>query len=326
MLSENKNALYMFRLYGIPEWNEKCAILSKDERLRILKDLRNGIFTPLVALVKLPFPKFASTYFRRYPKAAIYLNDPAFGHKLYILSNANKTTFKNMVQEKVVKVDKRSDLFSDIEESFFLPFDSFIKKISQSKMQYSRFLYITQYIDLETARRIGTSKAQIFEADEENGYQLFEKLALLNTASRLIMVKYLGLYGHTAGSISNVSRELGISEDYIRKIIKILIEYLALPLGEFKVKIGYVDKDYGPKDYKEYTNKAFKNIDLRAEAAFIFKYCLSDKERSVLNSKSPQATIIYIASKYIFKSPIKTSEYLVLDREIVNRSLNIQGL
>ena len=49
-----------------------CKIEGKTFSVEI-KDLKEGIHSSLIDMVKLPFPKFVETYFAQYPKAKKYL-------------------------------------------------------------------------------------------------------------------------------------------------------------------------------------------------------------------------------------------------------------
>lgn len=322
----SKNNVYMYRLFGISEWEEKCAILERDEKLRILKALKEGKYTPLVALAKLPFPKFASIYFRRYPGAKDYIKDSDFGYKLYILSDSNKRYFKSMADDSFNRNTKNTEIKTQIQDNLRMSLEELAKKVSNNQKQFSRFIYITRYIDLTEAKRLGISRTPIFEADGVDGYELLNKLSCLNATTKIVMVKFLGLYGNTPHSIGDISTELHLPKVNVSKMVKLLLPSMALSLGEFKNKIGLIERDYEKDEYKEYKNKAFRDLDLRLQVAFVYNFVLNNLERSALGGYNPKTVYLYLISKYIIKDPDKLSEYLVVDKKQVDRCMNLQGL
>lgn len=325
-MMRGKNNVYMYRLFGISEWEEKCAILERYEKLCILKDLKEGKDTPLVALAKLPFPKFASIYFRKYPDATEYIKDPAFGYKLFILSNANKRRFKNIVEGFPSQHAKNTELKELIQDHLRMSLEELAKKVSNNQKQFRSFIYITRYIDLEEAKNLGLSKASIFEADGVDGYELFSKLSCLNTTTRIVMVKFLGLYGNSPHLINDIAEGLHLPKETVSRIIKMLLPCMSLTLGEFKNKLGFVEKDYEQNEYMEYRNKEFRDLDLRLQVAFVYNFVLSNLERSALGGYNPKTIYLYLISKYIIKDSSKVSEYLVIDKNIVDRCMNLRGL
>lgn len=83
---------------GISEWDKKQAMLEANEVYTIIEDLKAGVDSDLVALAKLPFPHFAREYLKDYPASAPYFADPAFGYKLYFLSERELSVFTWLIK------------------------------------------------------------------------------------------------------------------------------------------------------------------------------------------------------------------------------------
>lgn len=319
---------YMYEYYGIAEWREKCIIMSEQEINSVKKALNAGIETPLTALVRLPFPKFALEYYKNCESAKKYFEDPAFGYKLYFLGDKALETFafymrnSHMKKEELKKIMVPRYLTKEAELIFPYNLDDvvFSGLSAEGKIFLIReikFIYLSQYIDLEEAKKLGLKKARQFEIDvangsNSNGYEFETKLSSLNMTARYLMIHILGLYGFKRQSVKEIALDLGISYYLLNRMFKELFPCFFLTLGEFKNRLGVIDKPYNLGEYIEYGNRNYKKYDLEVEINRIHSQ-LSEYEKIVLSSHSNSEVRAYIVYKYIFKDAKKTLEYLVAD-------------
>lgn len=316
---------YMYSYYGIAEWREKCIVLSEQEIKSVKKALSAGIDSPLTTIVRLPFPKFAEEYYKNCKKAKKYFEDPAFGYKLYLLSDKVLETFAFYMRSNDIK-DEDLKLLRYLKKEITFIFSNNLNDVIFAELSAKgkfflvreiKFIYLSQYIDLEEAKKLGLKKAKQFEIDVangscSNGYELGAKLGYLNPTARYLMTHTLGLYGFKRQSVKEVAKELGISYGFLIRMFNELFSSFFLTLGEFKNKLGVIDKDYLSGEYIEYGHRNYKKYDLDVEIYRIFTQ-LSDFEKIILSSYSNSEIKAYIAYKYIFKDTKKTLEYLVAD-------------
>lgn len=342
MNEEEKNIQReMYTKYGIAEWFEKCLVLNDIERESIKSNLENGLNTALVALAKLPYPLFVRAYLSRFPAAEHYLSDPAFGYKLFLMSEPSTKilceTIRNpdITGAELEKKYKRKS-FDRMEVSEFMntPLDMLPKILSPDsnfKPIWLKYLYLTQYIDYEEAKKLGISFASVLERDrasgaQYDGYELEDKLKLLNPASRLIICKLLGLFGHTRMTIRDIVKEYGLADYKVRTLFNELFPSLLLTIGDFKNKVGYIEREYEPGEAKEYSNRKFRALDLDIQVKFIVNNVLSDSERLVLESMSNSEVAFYVAYKYLYHDKKKTMDSLVMDISDIDIDNSFGGL
>lgn len=313
----------MYRNYDVAEWNEKKAILTTIEAQTVLADLKEGKNTPLVELIKLPFPRFAEEYFRPYfdqmGKYKTFYLDPAFGFKLYFLSESHLRIFATIIREpnltnrqiaNVLKTPKNvSHRISGIQQIVDTPLDRIPKIVSSFKERtvfQKRFLYLTQYIDMETAKRLNLPISAIFEADgATKGYDLEGKLNILNQAMRLIVTLYLGLYGEESMSAYQIRREI-FNNEFDNRIynaaIQFILENFDKPLGQFAATIGYMESIDPLTGIKEYSSKTYREIDIKMQTMFVFEH-LSQIDKMTLRTYSNKERLLYLTSQYMFRTP-----------------------
>lgn len=65
MTPEEKKSIEMYRFHDILEWTEKSQVLSSQELEEVERYLREGKMSPLLEILKLPFPMFAYEYFKK---------------------------------------------------------------------------------------------------------------------------------------------------------------------------------------------------------------------------------------------------------------------
>lgn len=298
----------LYREHDISEWQEKCLILSKVEQSQVLKDLKEGITSNLVELVKLPFPKFVETYFKQFPGSDFYLSDPTFGYRLYIMKehyirylgevikNPNET-ISNIAERTKISIDKR-----ELNEMLTTPYENLprIRVNREATTEIERkYLYISQYIDALEAERMGLTGFTYFTQGTYRGFDLEGKLSSLNEAARIIICRYLGLYGYNRTSIREISNAYGIPTSRITTILNYLFDALYQPTESLRSKIGYVPKDYGIDEFREYNRRDYKEQDLAVQVRYILVNKLSESEKTVLETRSNKEQTAYVIAKYI---------------------------
>lgn len=311
----------MYRNYDIAEWNEKKAILTIEEAQTVLADLKEGINTPLIELVKKPFPQFAKEYFRPYfdqmGKYKTFYLDPAFGFKLYFLSESHLRIFAtilrvpNLTNKQIANILKTaknvSHRIEEIQQITDTPLDKIPKFVSSFKERTNfqkKFLYLTQYIDLETSKRLNLPISAIFEADgATKGYDLEGKLNTLNPAMRLIVTLYLGLYGEESMPAYRIGQDLFNNCDHTyNATIQFILENFDKPLGQFASTIGYTGSIDPLTGIKEYSSKKYREMDIKLQTMFVFEH-LSQIEKIILGAYSNKDRLLYLTSQYMFRTP-----------------------
>lgn len=324
-LTKEEFDILMFYNFGIAEWHEKSLILTEEEIIEILNCLKNSTSSPLVELVKHPFPKFIRKYFSSFPGAERFLKDPEFDYKVYLMTDTDITYLAKLIKsapKERVAIDKvRKSSFSDL----YSILRSSLADISKDPdtrdrgyIKFIKFLYLTQYIDFQEAKRLNLKIASQVEIDSLyskeglQGYQLEEKIACLNFPLNLVISRLLGLCGHHRESLGKIIKEFGMPPKYTRYLVDIILPSLMLSLAEFKHKIGFVEREYSPYDYREYTNKKISRLDLVCTIGFIKNNRLSPVEKQVISKFPPSKQITYIAQKFVFKDINRTSEALII--------------
>lgn len=314
--TEEEFSVEMYYNYGVAEWHEKSIVLLEDEKNRVLDDLAKGMNTFLVELVRLPFPRFVCTYLENEPGAAKYLKDPGFGYKLYFLSDGQINYVVNAIRgNKTIRGYKKKETgptWTEVQEILKIKLDNIPRIASSLKNRIlfeQKFLYLSQYIDYEEAKKLGLDITSRLERDANytgvlsDGFRLYEKLELLNPISRYIMARFLGLCGHTRAHFVEIARELGVPSDIIKNLIREISPCLMSTYGDFKNKLGYVEKGETSTSFSDYTNKKFREMDIIIHEYFVYHNMLSSSEKEVLYELSRvqrNSVYAYIAYKYLF--------------------------
>lgn len=326
-MTEEEKAISMYYDHGISEWHEKSLILTNEEQIIIEKSLITGIDTEILELVRLPFPKFVEGYFSRFHSAKKLLADPESGYKLYFLEDSHIARLSTMLRNRENK--GRESEYSVPQKTvnpnlILLKFSlEDIPKLASSQRQHyiyeQKYLYLTQYIDLEEAKRLGLSIVSKFERDMEytgslvDGYEFKAKLETLNPVAQFILARVLGLYGHKRESLLKIARELGLPYLKLQELYNMLYPVFLMTLGDFKNKIGYVERTYGIGEFREYNNKVFRETDIILETTFMYNFFLTPEERKVLSNSHGKITregYIYLGYRFIYKDVAKTAEYM----------------
>ncbi len=327
-----EESITMYRDYGITEWREKCLVLTSIEKAAVERDLQDEINSPLAAIVKLPFPHFAAIYLQRFPSAINLIKDPAIGYKLYMLSDPalrlvieehrNPTKIRSTLQKEMQISPNTTD---EIDQILHIPLEDSLKIISSKEnnvVREKKFYYLTQYIDLKEAKRIGLSQALVFELDGVDGFELEKKLSLLNPIARTIVALSIGLYGEHRHTLKDISDCIKIPPQKIKKIHDFLLPLLLKTRGEMAHIIGLKSGIFGMDDTREYTNLTYRELDISMELAYI-KAHLNERDRLVLSSYSKKEIDIYLASKYLFKTPASLATNMSLSLEEARNRLGL---
>ena len=326
---EEEQSISLYRNHNISEWREKCLILSESEKQAVLHDLQEGIDSPLVELVKMPFPKFAEVYYRRFEGAKKYLEIPDFGYKLYIMRDSSLRMINAIIKnpkatryslEKESHISFSSYNLGEIRELLETPLEQ-IPRIDGSsiiKTNYElKLIYIMQYIDKEEAEMLRLSGFTFYKNGEYRGFDLEGKLNSLNECARLIICRTLGLYGGYKKSSTEISSEINISKERILKLLNFVLPSFSKSTGVLRNKIGYIDKPYENEETREYSNREYRDLDLNLQIMYIYENLLSDEERKILSTRSNKEMRIYIAKKYIYDTNEQVARNLVVIPEQV---------
>lgn len=292
-------------LYGITEWNEKAKVLSLDEKEEALRNIEAGVSTPLVESLYKPFPEFAVEYFKKYPGMQKFLEDPAFGYKFYLFSSTYYQSIKAFFcfNEVLPQIERDRSIINAFKEYFRMPLDQ-IPKIMSSKSYFkalvSKYIYLTKYIDLEEAERLGIDTT-LFKSLGENGYELDKKLELFNPVERAILEKYYGLKGEKM-PLTEIIQTFNISKDKVEKFIKLIEPLMAKSYSILKNKLEPIGEVDGTKLY---ANVPYKTLDLGITSNFIYNHALNEEEKEAykMNGRSTfNPGLIYVIKNYVFPS------------------------
>lgn len=327
-ITEEEN-LRMLSQYGISEWREKCLVITLEEKTLIEETLDREGSIPFLEMIRKPFPKFVVEYLAANFDNLKYLKDPAIGYKLYLLSEAMLTFFFYKIRNPKISIKDINNFINNHTKKYDLdielnkPLDQLVSESVNKKNKHPvKFIYLTQYIDREEARRLGLKKASQFDADFERtgndyGYCLEEKMSLLNPAARTILANYLGLYGLDPLSINEIASKYSIPFGRIKTSLDILLPSLLLTYGEFKNALGFIDKDYKDGEYRQYASrKAYKKTDINLTVSYIGAN-LSGLEGEALKTHESAEITAYIMAKYVFKDPNIAMEYILKDLHFI---------
>lgn len=322
----------MYDLFGIAEWSEKKDILSIDEALKVLSSLSIGQKSELTELVRRPFPLFAKEYFKPYleqsERFGSFYRDPAFGFKLYLLNGLSLKLFAEMARNPEMQYDQLlekighrisiGDRVFEMKKIVEMPFEDLGKMASslKSKDNYrKRYLYLTQYIDAETARTLGLSVSSAFENDVAvKGFDLEGKLALLNPCMKALVIYFLGLHGEKRCGLKEI-KERVFGRQFDSTVLINALKFIATnfdkTLKEFEHIIGYTGSVDPITGMKEYECSSYRKMDINLQALFMMSR-ISSHEQRILESLPHRHKVLYLTSKYMYKT-----------KDILERSLNV---
>lgn len=317
-----------YRLYDIAEWHEKSLILSQAENISVLEDIKNGVQSELIALLKMPFPTFCRLYFGQYPSAENWFKDPAMAYKLYFLDDTLLRFFSESIrnpemnQKEIVETfDFPKQLYKNRPLTINILAQTNLENIPKimsasgtNRMYEIKYAYITQYIDTAEAQRLGLPISALFEIDNVNGFDLEGKLAILNPVARLVMVLYLGLYGEQRNSANNIAQKIGVPESCVVNLINILFPRITRTVGEFQNALGFIPEHQEEKNMFEYANRQYRELDIKAQTTFIYRR-LSEEERLMYRAYSNRDLTVQLAKKYMFRTPESLARNMVLSLE-----------
>lgn len=320
-LAESK---FLFEEHGITEWHEKKIMLSDTEYKAILTDLEKGNESPLVWLVRNPFPIFAEIYMNRFPDK-LFGDDPAIGYKLYLLSDPElRALISHMRKDKKPKIS-----LSDLIIKLKTPLEDFYKTVVGNKQEAVdvcdiKYIYITRYIDLKEAERIGSRNLNFFTAEGTDGYELESKLALFNPMMRGILEDGIGLN-------SGIRNQMELTEPVRRarkEILRELASSFKRTVGDVKNKLGvFPTNQNDDTGFIEYSNKAFKSKDLSVLYWRHWYEDLSEQERELLNNIPQKYRLMYILYKFYGFSTDKTMRVLLCEKsEALRGNLYFEGI
>lgn len=320
----------IYRNYGIAEWNEKCDLLTKEDHIQLLKDLENGLDSDIIEKMRLPFPKFVEAYFKNCPTFDTYFSDPTVAYKLYLLNSKGRKFLAEKMRYPILSDNAIANLLNiiDIRDckhqvSYILysKFDdlNITTSVAEvSKTQMRKYAYLTQYIDLEESIRLGLSISEGLDFEDEKTsktslkdhyiFDLEGKLNMLNPVYRIIVVLYLGLYGHHMHSRKEIVEKLNISKETIKRAINTIFPFISQSLYLFGKSIGFSEEKQDPYCKFFYKNQKFRTIDMALERQYYYA-SLSDDIKLLLSSYSETLVNIYLSSKAQYSNSSILAQY-----------------
>ena len=319
---EEEFNLFMYRQLGIAEWREKKSILSKDEVTEILKAIKAGISNDLIDLVKLPFPKFVEAYFSSIPSAQkSYFIDPQFAYKMYFLNDYTLQMFCEALRHPKYSVKK---LAHALELKTSYSFGDKIKSLIDTKLEdfskmasfknrkhnyRTKYIYLTQYIDIDEARRLNLPAVLRFIGCQVENFDLEGKLRLLNPTVEKIVIYYFGLHGYYRHSMEDICHLMNFSYrtvcENLENILDFFLHNLEKTLPEFAIAIGY--DGTLPNGMKRYRNEKFANLDAYFTTKAIFN-TLPEEEQQFLEKLPFYAIRSYIEDRYLFTTVTQSQQ------------------
>ncbi len=318
MPNEEANTRSLYLLYGITEWPAKCNVLTNEERLQALNDLRNGTNSRLAELVKKPFPSFATEYFKDFAQAQEYFKDPAFAFKIYFLTESQLRFFSEYMRNSEITYEQIKKLIKEnygyttayghikniVEEIRIIDLESLantMSSIKHSRTKKIKFLQLMSYIDVDSVRSMNLSSARLFEITGETGLDLEANLNLLNPTARKILILYIGLYGFKSHSIEEISN-IVFGKDMVltTNFINFLIPKMSKSTKELAHAIGF--KGASPENMFEYKAPGFKKLSIDIEVYGLI-HDADEYTKAILDKMNPLEKKIYLAAKFMYKTP-----------------------
>lgn len=327
-------SLELYNIYGIAEWHQKYTLLTFDDRTQVLNYFKEGSdstnkVSELIEQLKQPFPKFVVSYLSSSQEFTSMLErDPQLPYKLFFLTDSLLQYYGTAMKDPEKLGRTNHHYRAKIEDIFSANIDDF-HSYSASQISIEKqlkFTYLTQYIDLEEAKKLRLSSADTFARDGVDGYEFEKKMDILNPRVRTIMMLFLGLYGHHFHGKKEIPKLLGCSYENAVKIIDILFPLFIKSTGVFENALGYDRESQINGNMHEYRNKVFRDADIALETAMLFER-LSEVSKQVLLIHPFHERKIYLAAKFMFKDPQSLAKNLNLSTEeatkIVERVKNI---
>lgn len=327
-------SLQMYESYGIAEWPKKYMTLAPEDKLNILNYINGNCpkkesIDALLELLKLPFPKFIERYFSDSEEFMDRLShDPQLSYKVYFLSDMRLQFFSMILKNPSLTVKEIQEILNckavhiigSINQVLNLSLDDMgLYSVSQQGSERIRqFIYLTQYIDLEEAKRLGLSSYNTFLNDGVNGYELERKINMLNPTIRSLMIYYLGLYGHNRHSCKEIFDVIDQKKEKTHKVVEFICPLLMQSTGVFKNAIGFSEERQIPGNSFEYTNKAFRSYDIEFETRALSR-TLDEASIAVLERYTPLQRKNYLAAKFMFKTPESLARNLCLSTETAKK-------
>lgn len=304
----------------ISELREKCLLLSQEEKEKLLIDLNNGTTNELVELIKLPFPKFAYEYLRRFPKFKELNADYNIGYNLYFLTDSEIKAIVSVA--KGIHTPNEARLYYNIDFAYthtftkiLYPFRDFNPMLCAKNLLWhniAKYIYIAQYIDEKEAEKLGMTSFTFYTNGEYRGFELKEKLDSLNIGMRKIIENYIGLNEeNTRMNRLEVSEKLGVSQTAVLYTTRKILPLFLKTTKELQNKIGYCGKaNTNEANTYSYINKEFRRHDLSSSTDYILNNISSSQEKTVLETKSEKEKELYLAAKYMYPSKETIFRYL----------------
>ena len=321
--------------YGISEWEEKCALLSREEQTCILNSLRDGEYNILVDLVKLPYPSFANEYIKLYrdkiksrkieaieelqqyllQESKIYAD---LGYKLYVMPVRLVKMLGEYIRnpERSIYSIKNSDSqdlnFNDIMSYLNTPLENVYKARftkNQIRNAVKRYIHVMSYVDAKEAENLELSGYTFKRFNQYQGFGMDEKLQALNPLIRHIVMENLGFNGSYV-SATQIASDLNIYDEQLTDLFTDEFYYaLTKSPGEFKNFIKLLDRKYEEGERRAYALKSpFKKICDRIESTFVMN-CLRENGEEITNSSQ---------LKNRYSNSLEDKYYLLIDKKLSN--------
>lgn len=131
---------------------------------------------------------------------------------------------------------------------------------------------------------------------------------MLNPVYRIILVLYLGLYGHHMHTGKEIAKKLSINESSIKLAISTIFPFISQSLYLFGKSIGFSEEKQDPSCKFFYKSKKFRTIDMALERHHYYA-SLSDDIKLLLSSYPETLVNIYLSSKAQYSNSSILAQY-----------------
>ena len=303
---------------GISEWREKSLILTSEEQLEVYKSIRENVSTPLLEVVKLPYPKFVSEYYLRFYRdcleireklnpimavqkfinADLLRNDLSLGYKMYLLPDYLLQFVDTYIKNPILT--QRDFPSRYVSEACYLSLCDLVRTPLDESMRLSiqlgtnnefirRYIYIMQYVDAQEAEKMNLTTYTFLKQGVYRGFDLEKKVNSLNELERLALGMYLGFDGYSKNTTSTIAEYLNIAKDrFVFLHTKDFLFALAKSAKEFQNAIGYIDNDYEKGERISYRFNSPYSLKARLfEANFVIRNIDSEELMEIKSKRNP---------------------------------------
>lgn len=301
-------SLYLYEKYGIADWNKKKLLLDDSEIHNLMLDLENKVESELVKTIKLPFPKFTSQYLSKFEDPENLTKTNGYEYVLFMLTdNQIKAVVQSIKgEETLTKASQDLSLknyYDVIYNIITTPFNKFNPIINITVTNWtvkSKYIYLLQFIDQQEAERLNLTNHTFYAMEQYRGFELEEKLSLLNDAIKECVKTNIGLDNFDLHlDRETTAKTCNLPKATVNRVLEIVIPLLLKSYGEMANALGYLGTK-SENGINEYSKENYRKLDIILETEYIKRNKLSETEKTVLSERSKKEALLYIAAKYMY--------------------------